>query len=79
MTIDFDDDWISFKRLAEVKDGAIAEAREDWRMMRMPKWTRATWRQAADPTFARHYATAYQKEARGISTDSMRAGRRGRG
>lgn len=53
------------KGLAERKAQATAEAQSDWRLGRLAKWTRATWREAADPERAREYSTAYEREARG--------------
>lgn len=61
-------DWVSLKSLAERKACATAAARKDWRIGRKPAWTRQTWREAAEPDKAREYATAYEREARGINT-----------
>ena len=60
--------WISLKYLAARKAEATAAARQDWRLGRPPRWTRKTWREAADPDAAREYVTAYHRIARGTNS-----------
>ena len=61
-------EWISLKSLAARKAEATATARADWQLGRPPRWTRKTWREAANPDAAREYVTAYHRIARGITT-----------